>query len=340
MDASDRMADRRNPMSWDGDLQLLLVAVGALWAVTLLPVIRDTPLRILVAVPFALFVPGYALIAALFPERVTGMAGDQRSDSAAPSESSGLDTLERAVLSFGASIVLVPLVGLVLNVTPWGIRLPSILTALTALTLPLTAFAARRRAALPTDERYTPAIRDTAGATMGALTDTGERTDTALTAILLVSALLAVGSVGYAVTGPADGGSFTEFSLLTEDESGDPVADEYPESLTTGTAEPLVVRIGNHEGEPTNYTVVAELQHVRRDGNRTVVTDRVELDQFTRGVAANETVTVQRRVVPRELTGSRLRLQFRLYRGGGPSEGHHPEPYRETHLWVSVADQA
>lgn len=331
------MTDEDGPQlrfSLPTDLRFVVAVTALLWLVTLVPIFDEGPLRVAVAAPFALFVPGYALLAALFPERATTASAEQRADD---EESQGIDTLERAVLSFGASVALVPLTGLVLNVTPWGIRLVSILVALTALTLSLTGVAARRRGALPADERYDPAITATVNAAIDGLTDTGNRVDTALNVVLLLSVCLAAGSVAYAVTVPSDDTSFTQFHLLTENESGDLVAEDYPENLTTGEPRSIVVGIGNQEGQPTNYTVVTELQRVRVEGNRTVVTDRREIDRFSRRIDVNETVELQRQITPTELTGQRLRLQFRLYKGTPSADS---PPYRETHLWVNVTKQA
>ena len=46
-----------------------------------------------------------------------------------------MDTIERAALSFGMSLALVPIVGLILNYTPWGIRLTPVILSLLALTV-------------------------------------------------------------------------------------------------------------------------------------------------------------------------------------------------------------
>jgi len=46
-----------------------------------------------------------------------------------------MDTIERIALSFGMSLTLVPLVGLILNYTPWGIRLTPITLSLLSLTI-------------------------------------------------------------------------------------------------------------------------------------------------------------------------------------------------------------
>jgi hypothetical protein len=61
---------------------------------------------------FILFLPGFMLISALYPR------GRE------------LDELERVALSIGLSLAIVPLVGLILNYTPWGITLTPIMISL------------------------------------------------------------------------------------------------------------------------------------------------------------------------------------------------------------------
>jgi len=68
---------------------------------------------------FVLLLPGYSLIKTLFPTKE-------------------IDNIERTALSIGMSLALVPLVGLLLNYTPWGIRLTPIALSLLSLTLILT----------------------------------------------------------------------------------------------------------------------------------------------------------------------------------------------------------
>ncbi|MCC6050331.1 MAG: DUF1616 domain-containing protein, partial [Thermofilum sp.] len=55
--------------------------------------------------------------------------------------------LERLALSIGLSLALVPLVGLLLNYTPFGIRLYPVLASLSLLTLCLTFIGAWRKLA-------------------------------------------------------------------------------------------------------------------------------------------------------------------------------------------------
>jgi len=81
-------------------------------------------LRYVLGAVFVLFLPGYAFIKALFPTQVPIKL---------PTEN--LDTIERIALSAGMSLALVPIVGLLLNYTPWGIRLTPIVLSLLALTV-------------------------------------------------------------------------------------------------------------------------------------------------------------------------------------------------------------
>ena len=84
-------------------------------------------LRYVFGSAFVLYVPGASLIELLYPKR-----GD-------------LSQLERLALSIGLSLALVPLVGLLLNYTPWGIRLGPITASLTALSTLLSLGAAYRK---------------------------------------------------------------------------------------------------------------------------------------------------------------------------------------------------
>ncbi|MDE1858867.1 MAG: DUF1616 domain-containing protein [Thaumarchaeota archaeon] len=74
-----------------------------------------------------LYFPGYTLIEALYPKK------------------EDLDSLERLALSIGLSLALVPLVGLLLNYTPWGIRLEPIVVSLSILGVSLALVAAVRK---------------------------------------------------------------------------------------------------------------------------------------------------------------------------------------------------
>ena len=129
-----------------------LAAVAAVALLTLLVALALPwpPLRVPLGLLFVLFAPGYALVAALFPER------PRDAPPAGPDQEAGrrgIGWLERVALSLGMSIAVVPLMGLLLNYTPWGIRLVPVLVMVAAFTLGMGALAAWRRARLPEPQR-------------------------------------------------------------------------------------------------------------------------------------------------------------------------------------------
>jgi uncharacterized membrane protein len=136
-----------------GDLIAVLLATFATAACVYTPVLNESFLRILFGVAMVLFIPGYALIAALFPAR------------------DDLDGIERVALSFGLSIAVVPLIGLALNYTPWGIRLDPILASLTIFTLAMAGIAWYRRLLLPAEKRFSIPAREMIASARGELFD-------------------------------------------------------------------------------------------------------------------------------------------------------------------------
>ena len=79
---------------------------------------------------FVLWLPGYSLIKALFPTKK-------------------MDNEERIALSVGMSLASVSIVGLLLNYTPWGIRVTSITLSLLALTVTFSTAAVIREHTRP-----------------------------------------------------------------------------------------------------------------------------------------------------------------------------------------------
>ncbi len=88
-------------------------------------------IRYVLGTIFVLWLPGYSFIKALFPKDLPFARGLART---LETSEKNLDTIERAALSLGMSLALVPIVGLLLNYTPWGIRLAPISLSLLALT--------------------------------------------------------------------------------------------------------------------------------------------------------------------------------------------------------------
>ncbi|MCW3134407.1 MAG: DUF1616 domain-containing protein [Methanophagales archaeon] len=118
------------------DLTLVILLTFLCILFVVIPPLNDTPVRIILGLPLVLFLPGYALIATLFPRK------------------DDLDGIERIALSFGLSIAITPLLGLALNYTPFGIRLSPVLIVLSVFTIALAIGAYIRRAMIPEEDRF------------------------------------------------------------------------------------------------------------------------------------------------------------------------------------------
>jgi len=107
---------------------IIILIASTATAIYLLP--QNPPyiyIRYILGSLFILYLPGHTLIETLYPKE------------------EDLEPLERLALSIGLSLALVPLVGLILNYTPWGIRLTPIFTALAILTTILSTTAITRK---------------------------------------------------------------------------------------------------------------------------------------------------------------------------------------------------
>jgi uncharacterized membrane protein len=155
-----------------------------------------------------------------------------------------------------------------------------------------------------------------------------------LDAAVAIVAVLSLVAVLSGLLVPVDGESYTDLAVLTENGSDDLLAGEYPTELEPNEEAPLVAAIENHENRRTNYTLVVELQRVERGDESLAVRERQELLQERASLDHGEQWHVEHEVAP-ELTGENLRLQYRLYRGSATDDA---TPYREVHLWLSVAE--
>ncbi len=86
-----------------------------------------TILRYIFGSLFVLYLPGYVVVEALYPSERE------------------LSPLERLALSIGLSLAVVPLLGLLLNYTPWGIRLTPVAFTLFIFILVVAVVAAYRK---------------------------------------------------------------------------------------------------------------------------------------------------------------------------------------------------
>lgn len=316
---------------WTLDLLgVLLLAAAAAVGILVVEVVW-TPVRLALALPLVLLVPGYALVAALFPER-----GDE----------TGFDTLERVVLAVGLSLVIVPIVAYIANFTPYGIRLAPVLVGVVAWTVVFALFGLLRRARRVPEDRYR--LRWTAGdSTLPDLFTVQDRgldsrrgpfepengRQLLLNVALVVSILAFVAAGAYmAVAAPSlpDTEPHTEYYLVAENGSGELTTDALPDDLEAGGTESIQVGIENHEGGTETYTTVVLQQEVTLtdDGDAVESVDgQQELDRFETTVDDGETERVEYDLSPTE--SGDVHVWFLSYHGDVP-EDPSPENADET----------
>jgi uncharacterized membrane protein len=266
----------------------------------LTPGLSETAVRNILGLPLVLFLPGYALIAALFPAK------------------SDLDGIERTALSFGLSIAVVPLIGLGLNYTPWGIRLLPILISLSVFTFLMCGLAYLRRAKLSETEAFEVPFRETALSLKAEILEKPKsKLDQALTVVLILSILLSVATLIYVIATPKESEHFTEFYILGPDGK----ADNYTTNYVLGESGTVIVGIVNHEYRPINYTMEIRLEN-----------KSLPLPENQRQISLAHNETWQEPVTFTPLfEGQNLKLEFLLF-----NETDRTVPYRDLHFWIDV----
>lgn len=250
-------------------------------------------LRVILGLPFILLFPGYTLIVALFP-RKTDLGG-----------------IERVALSLGLSIAVVLLIGVILNYTPWGIRLYPILASITTFILTTSAIAWYRRFRLAEGERFAISFNLSLSPWRGQ-----ETLDKVLSIVLIAAILGAIGTLGYVITTPKVEEEFTEFYILGPEGK----AADYPEELKVGEEGKVIVGIINNEYEIEDYRI-----EVRIDGVKNNEVNGIRLEH---GEKWEEKV----RFMPEE-AGEKQKVEFFLYKNG------EVEPYLEPlRLWLDVTE--
>lgn len=341
------------------------------------------PLRIVVGLLFILFFPGYALMAALFPQK------------------DRLHGIERVALSFVLSFAIVPLTGLVLNFTPWGIRLESILIGIAVFIVIALLISLYRQLGIPEGQRFEPhlpiklprlkrwrtldrALRIVLLISITAIVvltffasigwmileffdytpwgislelilisiavlivialliglfwrlatpeeqmfkrfgprlhikmphfGGGSLLDRAISIVLLLAILGAIGGLTYAVANPSAEEPFTEFYIL----GSEGMAEDYPREVGLGEQVEVTTGIVNHENQYMSYKVEVEIEGEKL--TETVTTSLEHEEEW------RDTVTF----IPSK--AGVQKAEFQLYKGV------ETEPYLTLHLWLDVKE--
>jgi uncharacterized membrane protein len=278
----------------DTDLKIILgLTVVSMFFITV-PPLDSSLLRIPLGIIMIIFIPGYSLLAAIFTKK-----GD-------------FDGIERIALSVGLSVAVAPLIGLMLNYTPFGIRLVPIAAALTIFIFLASAVAVYRRGVLDESERFRFEIgRKGLKEEMG--WKKGSNSDRMLMLVLVVAIVSSIGALVYVTSRSSQGERFTEFYILGEDMK----AEGYPSVLGVGEKGQVNVGIKNNEYETVNYTVVL------KTGDTVLDTRSVVLENG-KNVTYLQTFSMPEK-------GENRKVEFLLYKNGQMGT-----PYRAVHLWITV----
>jgi uncharacterized membrane protein len=222
--------------------------------------VQTGPIRMILGLVFAFFIPGYVIVSALFPSK------------------GSINTIERITLSFGLSFTIVPLIGLLLNYSRLGFELYSILMSFIAFTIIFSIIAWYRRDKIPIEERFCIKI------TMALPTKEELLTaDKIVTILVVISIIIAVCIAVYVTFLPQIGEQYTEFFIFDENRT----TEDYPKNLTIGETGSVIVGIFCHEYERTMYTVEINLLNVTGErANLTLKQYNVTLEQDK----SNETI--------------------------------------------------
>ena len=276
-----------------GLVLLLLIALGVEGLPAPLPL-----LRLLLGLPFVLFIPGYALQAALFP----------RADD--------LDGPERLALSFGLSVAVVPPIALLLDWLPWGIRLWPIVVSESLVIFTFSAVALLRRHHLPPADQFRVRVQvDLRGWWAGQ-----DRTGRILYGVLTFAFLLAAGSAIAIVVLPKSGEYFTEFYIL----GSEGLAESYPREVVAGQTISVTAGITNREGVPATYRIEVRLagESIGAGDPQIGTAGPVTLPDGETWEGPIQFALPQ--------PGDDQQIHFLLYRDAAT------QPYRSLHLWLNV----
>jgi uncharacterized membrane protein len=293
-------------MASNRQLPLDLLVVSGLVLLTdilvLLPVLSGSFLRTYLGILMVLLLPGYALTGAIFPAK------------------NDLEGIERAVVSLGLSIAVVPIMGLALNYTDWGIREIPILTAISVFTLLMCAVAYYRRRLLPETEAFDIQFKAAFSDMTADIKKPGSAIDRVLAIFLILSVIASVVSLAYIIGTPKEGEHFTEFYILGPNRT----ADNYQTDFIQGEKGTVYVGIINHEYRPVDYTLDVKL------GNKSLP---ISENQRQIKLAHNETWEEPVTFTP-SIEGTNMKLEFLLF-----NETEKTTPYRNVHLWVNVTKE-
>jgi hypothetical protein len=303
---------------YDGTAVTLIACSGyaVLTATVLVQFDLPTAVRIPLALPLVLFVPGFCVVSALFPpvdftDRLVGSVHGERHPAF------GFATGERFVLSVIASVVVVPVAALVANPLT-GIELAPVLAGVAAVTVLGSVVAILRiRSARGT------LTRPHGRSGLDGLDVARPAWDGLTIATALLVAVLLFSSAAVSLTGTGQQAPETQFYV------GNPSA--VPDAaLSDGGSAAVELRIAHDLDASQRYTVVVARGTVEgSDGGP--VENLTEVTRTSTTVASGATSTVSH-TVNESAVDDASTVTFLLYTGSGPVRLDPDDAHRSLRL--------
>jgi uncharacterized membrane protein len=187
-------------------------------------------IRIIIGLPFVLFIPGYTLLFFLFPRR--------------NNPEKGIDFVERIAFSFGLSMTVVSLIGIGLFYTPFGLHLEAMVLYICCFTIGVGGLAFFRWYKIHPDARFFITFSFS-------LPKANDKYDRILSVVLILIIILTIMTFIFVVFSQKGVEKSTEFYILGPREK----AIDYPKNLTIDEKKNLFIGIINHEFQTMNYTI-------------------------------------------------------------------------------------
>lgn len=187
-------------------------------------------LRMILGIPFLLFIPGYLFFLCISPNH---------------SAKSEIDAIHKIGISIGLSIALVSLDGIMLFYTPLGFNLISIITSLVLIVIICGIVAIYRRKKIQQRQKQfilsfnIPTIQSKS------------KLDKILLIILFLTIILTIFTAVFISFLPTKQESFTEFYILGP--SGKTI--HYPKNMTLGKTSNVTIGLINQEHKTIDYTI-------------------------------------------------------------------------------------
>ncbi len=314
-------------------VDLFAIAGFVVMATVLLAIVgvSSSLVRAAIGLPLLFLAPGYAVVSTLFPRRTSATTPETGSTGIIP-QTQALSDVERVALSFGLSFALLPLLGLA--IAPVGFTTETVVGTVGGVTLTLLGIATGRRLTVPAQQRYRVNLGQRIAAARRSIVDGESTAHTAINVALVLSMVVALTTVGYALVAPQQGEEYTSLELLTENDAGELVASGYPSAVEPGESIPLVIGVENNEGQDMNYTVVVQEQRIE-DGE---VVDRTELRQIQYSLSEDGVGYGDRDITPTGEPGT-VRISVLVYTDEVPETPTYDNAYRYAYFWTEITTE-